>query len=272
MTRHVPILLLSLLCASPAAAAKAKREFIFVRVPLVASAVAPAEMAERTVATGEPFLVQRLTAVRSVTLQADAAVKLGVSTARLPKGSRLFFARGWKGQTFYCGGYSPGGLSWTMGDYKVQWLCLEDADADQVFERAWETPLNRGAYLPAFDMVMGINGGGAVSLSYTADAEDARAYYETAIVHEDSFNIYSLLFLYQKVRREGETRWNDIASISRGVRGGYVTIAGNALPGDVNLAGARFTVVSKDKGGLRIRPKSVTIGERAMGVSSTPRR
>jgi hypothetical protein len=263
MSRLVLILAAMLLVATPASAARPEQ--LPVRVPLMAGPATDADMTERPVAIGEPFLIQRLTAVKSATLGADAVIKLRFNTARLAKGTRLFLAKGRAGETFYCGAYEQGMPEWAGGNYKVQWVCLQDADGDQVFERAWGTPNNAGSYLPAFAYVIG---GPAVSLAYTVDAEDARLYWETAIVHEDSFNIYGSLFFYQKVRRQGETRWSNVASITKGVQGGYVTIPGARLPTEVTLAGARFMVLAKSGKGVTVRPLEVDVGERAMGLFS----
>jgi hypothetical protein len=218
-------------------------------------AQAPADMAERTMAKGEPFMQRRLSALKSVTLTADVT-----GPVSWPKGTRLIYAQGQIGE-YYCGTERPDLLA-----YKVQWGCLRDEDGDGVFDVYHPTPPNPGAYLPSFNAIFG---GKPIQAPYAPDAEPD--YYETAIVQQDSFNFYGRTFFHQKVRRRGEDKWNDVVSTSRGVTGGFTSISGKKLPEAVSLGGAEFVVVAKTAEGVTVRPKSAETGIVHYGLVGGPR-
>ena len=227
-----------------------------VRIPFMAEPVAPEGMAERTVAAGEPFMQRRLSALKSVTLTAEVS-----GSASWPKGTRLIYAKGAKGD-YYCGAEKAGILA-----YKVQWGCLRDEDGDGVFDAYHPTPANPGAYLPSFNAVFAPK---PIQAPYAPDAEPD--FYETAIVKQNTFNIYASSFFYLKVRRSGEPGWNDVASVSRGVGGGYVAVKGGTpLPHRVALGGAVFELVAKTGEGVVVRPRSVETGVMTFGLVGGPR-
>ena len=233
-----------------------------VRVPLMAEAVAPEGMAERTAATNEPFLQRRLSALKSVTLQSDVDAAHMGGRAAWPKGTRLIYARGQRGD-YYCGTHAPAipGLA-----YKLQWVCLRDENADGVFDAWHPAQANPGAFLPAFGAVLDPK---PIQAAYTPDPEPD--YFESAVVQQNTFNFYGRIFFWQKVRRRGEERWNDVASNSRGVVGGFVSVPGKPLPQTVSLAGVTFAVLDKTSAGVTIRPGAVETGIMTFGLSTTYR-
>lgn len=261
--------LLGAALATPSAAAEPRpKPAVMAAVQFEAQPSPPEEMAEKTVSPGEPFMRRRLVALQSATLQADVIVAARGDLVAFAKGTRMLLALGRQRETFYCATYVPGGLpAWAGGAYKVQWMCFLDADGDKVFETAYLTPDNAGAYLPSFAMVQEprpVQGAAAYSLDATAD----RTWYETAVVHQKTFNIYNLLFFYTKVRREGEEAWRDVASITRGVSGGYTSVP-SKLPQRVHLGASVFTVTAKAGQTVTVKPETQTSGVMSFGISTS---
>jgi hypothetical protein len=155
------------------------------------------------------------------------------------------------------------------GMYGRQWVCLEDSDRDGSFDAAHKTPLNPGSYLPSFDSVLSPT---PIKAAYTVDPDDKRAYFETAVVYQPTFNIYGSLFFYSKVREPGDEAWHDLASVLQGLNGGYKPIPASKLPMDMNMDGARFTVLAKTDQGVTIHPLGITEGVRSYALLPGVRR
>lgn len=262
--------------AGPALAAK-KWEGPAVQVVLVAGPLAEAEMQERRVVPEQPFMARRLTARKSVTLQSEVVVKFWHRTARFAPGSQLFQASGADGFEVYCGVYDPGMFVRSAGGNKIQYACLQDVDGDSVFDKGFWTPDNPGgAYLPMFGKVIS---GPDIKVAYRADAEGDRLYFESAIVLAGKGKPGADVTFLRKVRRPGETAWNVTYTITRSeetignrtvqttiTKMTSVAVPANALPHPVELAGARFNVLSRDATGATVRPGPATTGEQALDI------
>lgn len=239
-----------------AGAASAAAGGISVRVGFNVSEISDADRQQKTLGPGEPIFIQRLTAIKSVTLRDEG---LG-----LPVGARLLLASGLDGREFYCGAPTPKGTARLMTGAKTsQWICFEDTGADGVFETVWRTPYNGGARVPSFGTVTAPV---PVSLHYAVDPDDQRDFYETTIVHEKTFNIRGRMFFNIKVRRQGETEWLNMVSTSSGIRGGSDTVAGDALPATLNINGAKIRVLGATKDQMTVQVESAYSGYVAYGT------
>lgn len=238
-----------------------------VKMPLIAEPLPPEAYGERQVRPDEVFMVQRLSAVQSATLLADVTVPGTAGEASLPKGSQLFLALDPKGTKYWCGAYRPRRASEFMGIQKVQWVCLEDADHDQTFETFYTTPLNAGSFLPSFDRIQGPRPIEAGAVAYVLDDQADRAYFETAVAWQKTFNIYNRLFFWTKARRGSEGEWSDATSSTAGVLGGYVSVGGKP-PIPVNAGGATFSVTERGSDVVKVRPESVVTGVLTYGITS----
>lgn len=238
-------------------AAAASSETVAVRVGFDVSAISDADRRQKTLSPGEPIFIQRLTAIKSATL--------GDENSGLPAGARLLLAQGSAGREFYCGAPKPKGTARIMtGAHTSQWICFEDADADGVFETVWRTPYNEGARVPSFGSVVAP---APVSLHYAVDPEDRRDFFETTIMHEKSFNIYGHMFFNIKVRRQGETDWQNMVSTASGMRGGYTTLAAKSLPATLNLGGARIQILQASKDQMTAQVEFAYSGYVSYGTS-----
>jgi hypothetical protein len=240
-----------------ASAASAAGGGIPVRVGFNVSKISDPDRQQKTLGPGEPIFIQRLTAVKSVTLRDEGP--------GLPTGARLLLASGPDGREFYCGAPTPKGTARLMtGANTSQWICFEDVGADGVFETVWSTPYNGGARVPSFGSVTAPI---PISLHYAVDPEDQRDFYETTIMHEKSFNIYGRMFFNIKVRRQGETEWLNMVSTSSGIRGGTNTLAAKSLPATLHINGAKIRVLSATKDQMTVQVESAYSGYVAYGTS-----
>ena len=230
----------------------------------------PAEtLDDRTVTPGQPFMRRRLTAMKSATLTEALTLPVDDGGGTLAAGTRLLYAKGARGE-YWCAVNMMGKFASVMtGSYDRQWVCLEDSDKDGSLDTAYRTPRNPGSYLPSFDRVESPS---PVKAVYAVDADKARAYYETAVVYQPTFNIYGRMFFYIKVRASGDEAWHDIASVTQGLRGGYESIPGDKLPTDMVMDGTRFTVMAKTDQGVTIHPLSVGEGTRSYSLLKMPGR
>lgn len=274
MIRFVSLSAALLLAAGPAFAAR-KWEGPAVRVILVAAPPAEAEMQERRVGPRQPFMVHRLIARKSVTLQSDVVVKFWHRTARFAQGAQLFQASGADGFEVYCGVFDPGLFIRSSGGSKIQYACLQDLDGDGVFDKGYWTPDNPGADLPVFNKVIA---GPDMKAAYKPDAEADRLYFESAFILAKGGKPDGPLIFLEQVRRPGDADWKTIISIVQTKEnkpdGGTVSVtttkatsvvvSSDALPRSAELTGARFTVVSRDAAGVTIKPESAASGERIL--------
>lgn len=239
-----------------AGAAVAADAGVPVRLGFNVSELSDADRQQKTLGPGEPIFIQRLTAIKSATLQDESN--------GLPSGARLLLAKGPGGREFYCGAPRPTGTARIVGGaHTAQWICFEDAANDGVFETVWDTPYNAGARVPSFGAVTAPT---PVSLHYAVDPENKRDFYETTIVHQKSFNIYGRMFFYLKVRRQGETEWLDMVSTPSGMRGGYGALAAKALPATLHLGGAKIQVLGASNGQMTVQVESAHSGYVSYGT------
>lgn len=239
-----------------AGASSAAAGGIPVRVGFNVSELSDADRQQKTLGPGEPIFIQRLTAIKSVTLRDEGR--------GLPVGARLLLASGPDGREFYCGAPTPKGTARLMtGANTSQWICFEDVGADGVFEAVWSTPYNGGARVPSFGSVTAPV---PISLHYTVDPEDQRDFYETTVMHEKSFNIYGHMFFNIKVRRQGETEWLNMVSTSSGIRGGTNTLAAKSLPATLHINGAKIRVLGATGQQMTVQVESAHSGYVAYGT------
>jgi len=241
---------------APASVAAASNGSVPVQVGFDVSPITEADRQPRAVGPGEPIFVQRMTAIKSATLQAEGP--------DLPAGTRLMLATSPEGGEFYCGAPTPSVTARIMvGARTPQWVCLQDGNADGVFESAWSTPANLGARVPSFRTLYAP---APVSLRYTVDPDDKRDFYETTVMHEKSFNLYGRMFFYIKVRRQGETEWLNLASTSSGIRGGYETVAARSLPATLHIGGAKLRILTAENGKTTVQVEAAPSGYVAYGT------
>lgn len=270
MLRHFALAAVLLPLAATPASALGKWEGPAVRVAFVASDLSDEAQMERTVAVDQPFMVQRLTATGSVTLQSNVEIKFWHRTTRFAQGRQLFQATGANGFVVYCGDYDPGAFARSGGSFKHQWACLEDTNADGVFDKAYWAPDNPGAFLPIFGEVFA---GPEVSVAYKVDAAADRFYFESAIVLTKRAD--RQIFFNWKLRRPGDQDWSHGLGI-RVVRnrvtmeGVLVGVPANGLPATVTLADSSFKVLSSSAAGVTLKPEAVRVGERVMPVYERP--
>jgi hypothetical protein len=260
--------------AGPALAAK-KWEGPAVRVVLVAGPVAETAMAEQKVVPQQPFMLQRLDARKSVTLESDVVVKFWHRTARFAAGTQLFQASGADGFEVYCGAYDPGGIVRSGGDSKIQYACLQDLDNDGVFDKGYWTPNNPGSFLPVFGKVIA---GPDIKVAFRPDTEADRYAFEIAIAQLGGGKgpMGAVVSFIQYVRRPGDAAWNSVLSITTTEMkdGGKETVTETIaafikvadMPKSQTLGGATFTVLSGDKAGATVRPESAATGERTLDI------
>jgi len=110
-----------------------------VKLPLQAYALDEAQLQERTVGQDEPFALQRLSALRSVTLKGDVTVAAAFGTAVFVSGGQLLWAQGTDRRGFFCGDYQTDGIGMVglAKAARTQWVCFEDAESDGVFDVAY---------------------------------------------------------------------------------------------------------------------------------------
>ena len=223
-------------------------------VTLIAEPVASDQMAERVVRKGEVFLIQKLRAVKSVTLQQDVGAGFGFGRGRLPAGGKLIYATDGQGGVFYCGVLRAMKIP-LNGNLDRQWYCLEDKDGDQVFDTLYRTTYNRGAFLPVFDQVYDDK---AVMIPYTPDKDEDRFYFETGFARENALANFGASTFTEKVREEGTESWAPIADGS--MYGGSTPASERRLPMEIKLDRAQFTVVAADGDQVTVHPDAVKTG------------
>lgn len=265
MIRLATLAAASLCLAWPAAAAD-RWDGPDVKVRFKAGPLAQGEMGRRTIAADQPFMIQRLTATGSVTLQSDVTVKFWHRTARFAQGAQLFQATGVEGFEVYCGAYDPGGLARSAGTYKNQYACLHDADGDGVFDKGYWTPNNPGSPLPVFGEVIA---GPDIKVAYRPDAEADRFYFEAAVVMPRAGKGKSGVVFFRQVRLPGQDRWSPVVSVlaqSRRIvtEPRMIRVETGTLPQSVSIDGARFDLVALTSEGATIDPVAVETGLRTI--------
>ena len=226
--------------------------------PLLAEPMPADQMQERAVTPGEVFLVQRLSAVKSITLGADVRIPFLIGAVSLPKGTQLLLSPQQGGtKALYCGVYA-GQVLFGSRNQTRQWVCFEDKDGDGVFESAYKAGVNAGVFLPAFNT---IGSPPAVAAPYAPDAEAGRYYFEVGFVYETTGVRSGLGNIVEKIRANGDVAWSDPIDGPVQSRTGYSTwISGRDFPEDITLDRAHFTVVGGDKTKLTVKPVSVASG------------
>jgi hypothetical protein len=239
--------------------------------PLVAGPLEADEQADRVIQPDEPFMRQRLTALKSATLTADVStptrdglLRFQPTASTLPKGSRLVLALGDDRKTeYYCGTYSiSAAQALAIGKWKVEWVCFEDTDKDGVFDLVYETPKEATLVVPSF---VSISDPRPVSVPYVQDAPNARYYFERAVARDKPV-LWSPPNFREKARRQDDPDWGDFDPSRSGVEG-WRAVAKRAFPSDVELNGMAFTILDKaGQEGLSVRPGKVKTGVIYFGV------
>jgi hypothetical protein len=265
------------LAAGLAAAAPVTRSVV---AALVASPLEPDEQADRVITPDEPFMRQRLTALKSATLTADVQVpthdglvRYQTTSTVLPKGTRLVLAVGNKGvggqavgdgTEYYCASYSIGAVqALAIGKWKVQWVCFEDTDKDGVFDQVYATPKDATLVVPSF---LAISDPKPVKAPYAVDPDDARYHFERAVARAKPF-LYGPPNFIEKARRQDDADWGDFDPSNSGIEGWRATPKGGGYPAEVELNGMAFTLLGKaGNDGLSVRPGKVRTGIIFFGV------
>jgi len=228
-----------------------------VRVGFELAPLAEAEREQRTVGPDEPIFVQRMTAVKSVTLQEAAE--------GLPAGARLIMAKGRSGREFYCGGPVNVLASRLMfgGTVDYTWKCFLDENADGVFDLVHDAQNGKGVLIPSFQAVGSAN---AAAARYVEDPAEARNYYDVTVTHGKTFNLYGYMFFYLKARRQGEAEWRNMVSVTSGTQGGDAKLKAKDLPGSITLNGVRFRVLAVADGKMTTQVETARTGYVAFGT------
>ncbi|HEX8901118.1 hypothetical protein [Vitreimonas sp.] len=262
MARWFAFLLLFVCLASHAAAQS--NQPIPVVVGLLARPLAESETGDRSLAPQSIFMIQRVEALRSVTLRADVTTPGRGQGAHFASGTQLLLARGRDRKDYFCAAYDPRGgfVTWINSGFSVEWVCFHDSNSDGSFDIAYQTPPNAGGVymLPTFNaLIHPIE----ASVPYQIDdAADVFAY-ERALFYWHSRRAHAFEI---KVRVAGEGEWIDLLSNGRGTRGGAASIRERDVPGGVTLGYASFQVTSGSDAGIEIGSSQVQTGIFALNV------